>query len=234
MGCSNETKAVLLSQPVLTDAIAIETRSTTAPVEQRILDALLRCMGRWGLGKTTLDDVAREAGCSRATVYRAFPGGKAALVAAATEREVVDLLLEVTGRITGAEDLEDCLTLAIVAAGRFLADHDPLGFVVRHEPDLLLPFVAFDQLDPLLAVACGFVAPELSSFMPLDLAYEVVEWSARLLISFMFRPAESMDLTSPAHVGTLVRTFLLPGIAVALDAEPPELFEPPEPSETRS
>ena len=47
--------------------------------DKRIVDATLRCVGRWGLAKTTLDDVAREAGCSRATVYRLFPGGKDSL-----------------------------------------------------------------------------------------------------------------------------------------------------------
>lgn len=202
-----------------------------APVEQRIVDALLRCVGRWGVGKTTLDDVAREAGCSRATVYRWFPGGKAAVVAAASEREIVDLLHEVTGRIAGSDNIEDCLTLAIVAAAQFLAEHDPLGFVVRHEPHLLLPFVAFDQLDPLLALTSGFVAPELADFMSFDLASEVVEWSARLLISFMFRPTSSMDLTSESHVRTLVQSFIVPGIAAALE---PDLPTSTEPSETRS
>ena len=39
-----------------------------------ILDATAACIARFGLGKTTLDDVAKAAGCSRATVYRLFPG----------------------------------------------------------------------------------------------------------------------------------------------------------------
>ena len=43
-------------------------------VRDRILDATLTCLGRVGLTKTTLDDVAREAGCARATLYRYFPG----------------------------------------------------------------------------------------------------------------------------------------------------------------
>ena len=35
------------------------------------------CIARWGTAKTTLDDIAREAGCSRATIYRLFPGRQA-------------------------------------------------------------------------------------------------------------------------------------------------------------
>jgi AcrR family transcriptional regulator len=37
-------------------------------LEGRIIAATLRCIGQWGLAKTTLDDVARRADCSRATL----------------------------------------------------------------------------------------------------------------------------------------------------------------------
>ncbi|MGH9301919.1 MAG: TetR/AcrR family transcriptional regulator, partial [Acidimicrobiales bacterium] len=51
-------------------------------LEERIMDSALECGSRWGVAKTSLDDVARQAGCSRATIYRLFPGGKASLVQA--------------------------------------------------------------------------------------------------------------------------------------------------------
>jgi len=37
---------------------------------ERLLDAAERCFVRWGPAKTTLEDIAEEAGVSRATVYR--------------------------------------------------------------------------------------------------------------------------------------------------------------------
>ena len=37
---------------------------------ERLLDAAERCFARWGPAKTTLEDIAEEAGVSRATVYR--------------------------------------------------------------------------------------------------------------------------------------------------------------------
>ena len=40
--------------------------------ENAILDAADRMIGRYGLRKTTMEDVAREAGCSRGTVYGYF------------------------------------------------------------------------------------------------------------------------------------------------------------------
>ena len=59
-------------------------RATSA--RRAILDAALACIARVGLAKTTLDDVAREAGCARATVYRCFPG-KQQLLGALVDRE---------------------------------------------------------------------------------------------------------------------------------------------------
>ncbi len=44
-------------------------------VRERLLQATYDCVARWGLAKTTVEDAAREAGVSRATVYRYFPGG---------------------------------------------------------------------------------------------------------------------------------------------------------------
>src|SRR3954469_3232631 len=55
----------------------------------RVVEGALRAIARYGLTKLTVDDVAREAGISRATLYRYFPGRGAflsAVVAAETER----------------------------------------------------------------------------------------------------------------------------------------------------
>ena len=47
----------------------------------RIVDAALRCLARQGTAKTTVDDIAREAGLSRATLYRTFSDGKDGVLA---------------------------------------------------------------------------------------------------------------------------------------------------------
>src|SRR5947207_8563309 len=98
--------------------------------EQRVIDAALRCIARWGIGKTTLDDVAREASCSRATIYRLFPGGKDALLAAITRSEVNRFFTGLAQRFADAADLEGLLTGGILYASGALAGHDALQFVL--------------------------------------------------------------------------------------------------------
>jgi AcrR family transcriptional regulator len=44
----------------------------TSAARERLVDAAERCIDRFGLAKTTLEDVAAEASVSRATIYRYF------------------------------------------------------------------------------------------------------------------------------------------------------------------
>ena len=55
-----------------------------------MLDAAKRCCEQWGIAKVTIDDIAAEAGVSRATLYRMFPGGKDVLFEALRVRELED------------------------------------------------------------------------------------------------------------------------------------------------
>src|SRR3954451_1838368 len=100
--------------------------------DRRITEAALRCFARWGIGKTTLDDVAREAGYSRATVYRFFPGGKEALVDAVARAEVAGFLAAVGERLDAVADrgLEEVLVAGMAEAGRRFSAHAALQYLL--------------------------------------------------------------------------------------------------------
>ena len=51
-----------------------DPRASTPEVTAKVVEGALRAISRFGLSKLTVDDVAREAGISRATLYRYFPG----------------------------------------------------------------------------------------------------------------------------------------------------------------
>jgi AcrR family transcriptional regulator len=179
-----------------------------------VLDAAVRCVARWGLTKTTLDDVAKEAGCSRATVYRAFPGGKEALFEAVGTRELDALFSAVAAAVEATDDLEDALVAAITTAATHLEGHGALQFLLAHEPGLVLPHLAFHRLDTLLGVIRGFGAPLLAPRFLADEgeAARTVEWVARIVLSYLCTPAAGMQLTDDGAVRRLVRSFVLPGL----------------------
>jgi AcrR family transcriptional regulator len=198
-------------------ALATDIRSSTATA--RILDAAVVCVGRWGVAKTTLDDVARQAGCSRATVYRTFPGGKDALLAEAGVRELTQAFAELAARVRGSACIEDAVLVVVREASSAIAGHAALQYLLTHEPQAIAPYVSFDGLNPLLAWAGSFGRAHLSPLVADEVAAaELGEWLARIVVSYACDPVEGVDLADEATARRFVRRYVLPGLsAVAIE-----------------
>lgn len=191
--------------------------------EGRIVVAMLDCIARWGVAKTTAEDIARAAGISRATLYRTFPGGKEVAFEALLRHETARFFATVTDRLDDAVSLEDLLTVGIVEAARFLEGHAALGYVLRHEPERILPALAFHRLDRALGVATAFTLPHLARFLPEttdDTVARRAEWVVRLLLSYAVNPSPVVDLIDPTSVRRFVRTFALPVLTPSSPAVP--------------
>jgi AcrR family transcriptional regulator len=198
--------------PVLEAPAALEP--SLGAQEQRIVDAALRCFARWGVGKTTLDDVSREAGCSRATVYRSFPGGKDGLVDAVVGAEVGRFFTALAQRLEAAADLEDLIVGGMALTAAWFTEHRALQYLLAHEPETILPRISFHQADDVLRTASAFTAPYLRRWLPAHLdALRAGEWLARIVLSYLCSPSPSVDMRDEASVRRLVQAFVLPGLA---------------------
>jgi AcrR family transcriptional regulator len=191
----------------------VEIPASALTQEQRVVDAALRCVCRWGVAKTTLDDVAREAGCSRATVYRLFPGGKDGLMQSVAQVEVARFFAALGDRMAAATNLEDLLVAAMAEAGRRIVSHKPLQYLLEHEPEAVLPRLAFTEMDQVLRTCSAFAAPYVQRFIPNeDEALRAAEWVVRLVVSYSITPAPGISLEDEGSVRALVRTFVIPGL----------------------
>src|SRR3954453_20959838 len=94
--------------------------SGSITAETRILDAAKTCCERWGIAKVGVDDIATEAGVSRATLYRLFPGGREVLYDALRGRETEEFMTDLTARIEGARGFEDLVVRVVTHAPRML------------------------------------------------------------------------------------------------------------------
>jgi len=197
------------------------SRDQPDSAQLRITSALLRCVGRWGLSKTTIEDVAKEAGVSRATVYRLFPGGKNAIMQAAVLGEVRSLLAVLTVELAQVDQVEDCLTVALHHSAQFLDQHQALSFMRDHESAVLDQLLSSEQLDLLFVTAAQVMKPVLSRFMNEATAIKVGMWVARLVVSYVAEPSAEFDLCKEQDCSRLVRMFLLPGISTASLTRPP-------------
>lgn len=182
-------------------------------LSDRIVDATLRCIGRWGIAKTTVDDVAREAGVGRATLYRQFPGGRDALFEAVVTTETARFFGRLDDLVAGVSTLEDFLVVAIVEAATTLTDHAPLRFLVAHEPEVVLPHLAFSKGDLVLGAVSALAGPYLEPWLgDPEVAARAAEWVTRILLSYLMAPSADVKVCDAASVRHLVCTYILPGL----------------------
>jgi AcrR family transcriptional regulator len=199
--------------------LGTDDRSST---RVRIVDATLQCLGRQGAAKTTLDDIARESGFSRATIYRTFPRGKDAILEAVVDTETARLFSALAVAMGEATDLEDVLVAGMVEAARRLSSHRALGYMIVHEPGVVLPHLTFADMDRILITAGDFAAPFFARWLEPDQALRAAEWAVRIVLAYVADPAPGTDLNDPEDTRRLVRSFVLPGI-LALRASAEEL-----------
>lgn len=179
---------------------------------QQIADAGYRCIARWGVSRTTMADLAREAGVSRATLYRYFPGGREEVFAQSINDAVVAFFSDLLVAVEGASSLEEMLEIGLPRAHRKVEEHDVLQAVLRNEPEALHPALD-DAVDAIRAQMAEFLTSQLEAFgvAPGVSIPEAADYLARMLLSYMGSPGR-WNLADPGEVSTLVRAELLGGI----------------------
>lgn len=183
-----------------------------APSKERLYEAAYACVARFGLAKTTVEDVAREAGLSRATVYRYFPNGRDQLVREVVAWEANRFFMRLTGAVAHHVDLADLLEATLLFAHRAVADHEVLQKVLETEPDRLLPVLTTES-GRLIALVKQFLVlamqrADLRDDLDVDAAADHL---ARMVLSLIGGQG-GWDLADPEEVREVVRTQLLAGI----------------------
>lgn len=199
---------------------------------RRILEATLDCVGRQGLGKTSLEDVAHAAGLSRATVYRYFPGGRDEVITETVAFEIDRFLLRVVAAVADARGITEKLTSALVEGHRAIDEHLLLQQILSTEPEALL--VELAETGPQLhAVICGEIERYLLDEQLRDgvVVPEAAEYLARLYLSYIGSQG-AFDLSDRTATEQLVRTQFLAGILAPSPAPIPA--PAPIPPESRS
>ena len=190
----------------------VEPGSGSDDVEARILAGAMVCLGRFGVAKTTLDDIAREADCSRATVYRYF-ANRAAVVQAAVNAEIDRVCAAIVASAADADNLEDAATAMFVRAAKALVSHTALQRALDLEPEVVLPGLSFEGGDRMFAEAARRFAPVFARFIPPDRAERAAEWSTRVLLAYLHPDRTPFSMTDDAAARALVRRHIVPAFS---------------------
>ena len=163
-----------------------------------MLDAAKRCCERWGMAKVTVDDIAAEAGISRATLYRLFPGGKDVLYEALRRRDERGLLHRARGprrpgRLAGAI----CSCASSWRPPAQLRADEHLQVMLASRPGEVAMSLSFDGLPVIFETATAYLSPLVARWIGEDRAAELAELLSRLVLSYFLTPSRFVDLGEP-------------------------------------
>lgn len=173
--------------------------------ERRIVEAALTCFARWGVSKTTIDDIAREAGVSRATLYRAFPGGRDGVVEAVVNARRTEFFSQLGQCLASAGSVEELLVVGLREAWSALAGDEVLAYLIEHEPAVVMQQLAFEQLESLIASVREAVTPYLLRWVDRERASQLAEWATRIAVSYAVAPPDWMP--APGQGATTVESW---------------------------
>ncbi|ROR90830.1 TetR/AcrR family transcriptional regulator [Nocardioides aurantiacus] len=174
----------------------------------RVLDAAREVILTVGLRRATLTDVARRAGVSRMTVYRAFPDMQAILAELMTREWVAEIDPASDAVEAGGEGPADVLARRFAAAVRALRENPLFRRIVDVDPDQLLPYLV-DRRGRSQDLVLDLVAARISSAQATG---EVRDGDPTLLARSLVLAAHGFALSA--------RTMTTDGVAAAdLDAE---------------
>jgi len=183
-------------------------------VQQRLLDAAEACFEQFGLAKTTMEDVARSAGMSRATVYRYFTN-RDELLMGVVEREARCTSVVIKERLRGIRNPGEYIVEGIVQS---LAE-------IPKRPALAMPFGAdvvgvtsrlVLNSERLANIALELILPVIEPAQKKGLLREhidvnlMIEWIFRIIASYLTVPSSSAR--TEKEMRALLRTFLLPAL----------------------
>jgi AcrR family transcriptional regulator len=176
------------------------------------LAATYECIARDGLGGTSLEEAARAAGVSRATLYRYFPGGREELLAAVITWETLRFFVRLADAVAEAANLETVLVDGIIFAHRSIEEHEVLQRILGTEPELLTPQLTIDVPRILNLLQTFFVGRFDDHELREGLSpHDAAEYVARMTLSFIASPGR-WDLSDRHQVRTLVRSEILAGV----------------------
>lgn len=181
-----------------------------------LLAAAARRFVAVGIRKTTMEDVAAEAGAGKATLYRYFDN-KDAVVDALLAREAQRFVAEVSAAVDEHEHASARIEGAFVAGVRFFVDHPMLTKGRDEEPGELLPRIQATSGPVVMGalelyadlIAEGIEEGELRRVDPRTAAEVIV----RLILSYFSFPPMVVRVDDPDELRAFASALVAGGLA---------------------
>lgn len=189
-----------------------EGRPGESETSTRILDAALALYLEFGLRRTTMDDVARQAGIGRVTVYRHY-ADKHALFQAVVLRECGRAIRDIEARLAVIADMDERIVESFVLVVNGSRQHPLMRRLLDTEPEWLLPHLTIKG-QALLDFGRGYIARYLRHAgvgKPGDDRVDIIaEVFMRILNSLLLTPGGVLAPDDDDVLRANARRFILP------------------------
>lgn len=162
--------------------------SLTAPeyneTQQKIIDAAIRCVKQWGIEKTNLNDIAKEAGVTRPTVYNYFPN-RHDVIRIALLQSGYHFAKRLMTHINSFDTLEDRLIESLVFALEELPKEPYLTIITQTDMSSHVNADALNDAEGqaiCLELFCEIFRHQMP---PVDELLEITEFTTRIMLSLL-------------------------------------------------
>lgn len=186
----------------------------TSAARERLIDAAEACFHRYGVMKTTVEDVAATAKVSRATVYRYFDG-RDAIILGVLLREAGRFLGRLSDKLAAQPDLETAVVTGVIFTVKSVRADENLALLFAPEAAGMTGSVAGASA-ALFDVTAEFLKPlfhaaqesgQLRPGVDLD---DAAEWTLRTILSLL--TVAGPRPRSAAEQYRYLQTFLVPAL----------------------
>ncbi|WP_083336079.1 TetR/AcrR family transcriptional regulator [Mycobacteroides saopaulense] len=212
------TKDTLLDTLASADLASLQLPGDVDELTERVLAAASEQIAVAGWRRSTVDDVAKRAGLSRATVYRRFPNKKA-LTEAVVYAELRKYMAGVASRVEGRSmTLADRMAESSSYTVEFILDHPLLRRLLETEPESILPALTVEA-GPLVETFREFCAALWKAEIYGDAAVSaedvthlrvVAELHIRIALSLILTRQTVIGLETPEQARGFARDYLAP------------------------
>ena len=186
-------------QPATVDRLYDQLPPRPSPELDKVLDAVERCLTRYGVRRTSMTDVAKELGVARTTLYRQVPSLEEAM-ALLSSRRFHRYLDEMVLLVHGAGQISPETFVQAVARAVRLGLDDPVSQrVLRDEPDLIGAYLTSGSLPVLAEQIIDAITPIMRAAMATGLVRAgdprlAAAWMVRIVISLAAVPVADGEL----------------------------------------
>lgn len=183
-------------------------------VRERLLDSAEGCLAQFGPQKTSMEDVARAAGMSRATVYRYFENRDALLLGVAS-RQAANLATEAMSYLAKFDNIADWLVEGLIFTLREIPKRPVFASLVT-SMDTRSASTLFLGSSGMIEIGVDVVRPIFGAAKQQGLLRDdvdvdlLIEWLLRVLWTYLNAP--SQVATDEDGMRRLFRMMLLPAV----------------------